>query len=914
MLTDLMASDKNYLDRVYHYPEAVELVKAVSAGTVEALEASGTGAASGPVPVRVKRAFGAQAVPSGQVSADLREKFYCMDKNGVVKVVMGFANWLINGALDSLDAALDFAKSVGNRVFKWDFKTGGKRGRVDINAPCSPWNHYAPWNWYGQANTLDLSWWSVTGGVALVLDLAKNYFKIAVQDAWTGTPFLAVTAEPPQGEPGRLHAYANPNYVNFAMEAYSADGYDGWTLVPGNHSVLGKLLNSGAAYTPVTDVLVPEIAEIQFTRYRFDFTSDDDPKRLVSWVNALDLSLAAANLLTNVGGVRKALRGGAGLSCVREIAKEAGSLSAVLQAAKKVTVDEDAGQLDQLGHFYGKVGVELLWSLTDVVEQAAYDPACNRILANFAAAIANSAAVAAGKASNPLGWGVAWANLVFDAANETLPTAIGYFSPDAGSATYYLDWDVADGHPYVSGMSRTLGPKAHFTYEWPVLSSLMSDEGALVLDASTTVPGDSDDLTYQWSVRRFDEIQGEGERWSPDLSELGLSIGDYFEVGLLVTDGNGLKDEFWATVELELGPFIQALECWTTDEGQVRMRADIWNPAHGLLNGMEGVEVQWYGKVGSPTKGFSELQGIKTDWRTTEVELASWSRWAEVRVGSERKTCLVRSQPPSRPPVGKTRQDTLASGGDGPEMVEIPAGSFVMGCLSHYKGPRGWCDEALPLRRVKLDKPFAASKYQVTFDEYDRFMQATGREVGTREETEAYDEGWGRGSRPVINVSWEHAKAYVDWLSSETGATYRLLSEAEWEYAARAGTRTLWSWGDEGGYEDDSGPYPANCDDCGNEWDGDRTAPVGSFAPNPWGLHDMHGNVWEWVEDCFNEDYEEAPSDGSAWTSGDCSRSVGRGGAFNNKLFDVRASVRGAGPRNRFSRLVGFRVARELAP
>ncbi len=134
---------------------------------------------------------------------------------------------------------------------------------------------------------------------------------------------------------------------------------------------------------------------------------------------------------------------------------------------------------------------------------------------------------------------------------------------------------------------------------------------------------------------------------------------------------------------------------------------------------------------------------------------------------------------------------------------------------------------------------------------------------------------WGRGNRPVVNVTWDDATAYAQWLSAVTGESYRLPSEAEWEYAARAGTETAYSWGDE------LGTNKANCDGCGSRWDDDEeTAPVGSFAPNAWGLHDMHGNVWEWTGNCWNEGYAGAPADGSAWTDGHCGRRVVRGGSY----------------------------------
>jgi formylglycine-generating enzyme required for sulfatase activity len=147
----------------------------------------------------------------------------------------------------------------------------------------------------------------------------------------------------------------------------------------------------------------------------------------------------------------------------------------------------------------------------------------------------------------------------------------------------------------------------------------------------------------------------------------------------------------------------------------------------------------------------------------------------------------------------------------------------------------------------------------------------------------------------------------VAWLSRRTGKTYRLLSEAEWEYAARAGTATAYPWGDEVGEE------TANCEECGSQWDGKQTAPVGSFTANPFGLHDMNGNVFEWVQDCYQA-YNEAPSDGSAITSGECIRRVDRGGAWNSEPKDIRSAVRFRNPPDIRYDSVGFRIARSLSP
>ncbi len=212
---------------------------------------------------------------------------------------------------------------------------------------------------------------------------------------------------------------------------------------------------------------------------------------------------------------------------------------------------------------------------------------------------------------------------------------------------------------------------------------------------------------------------------------------------------------------------------------------------------------------------------------------------------------------------------------DCPEMVVIPAGRFRMGDLDGGGG----ADEK-PVHEVRIAKPFAMGRYKVTFAEYDRYAQAAGKKKPD-------DEGEGRGNSPVINVSWQDAQGYVKWLSRETGERYRLPSEAEWEYAARAGSTTKYFWG--------NSRYDA------------------PFQPNQFGLYDVSGYVWEWVEDCWHENYARAPMDGSAWVSGgDCSIRVQRGGPFGTLPAMSRSAFRTwSGAANR-ERLGGFRLARTL--
>jgi formylglycine-generating enzyme required for sulfatase activity len=243
-------------------------------------------------------------------------------------------------------------------------------------------------------------------------------------------------------------------------------------------------------------------------------------------------------------------------------------------------------------------------------------------------------------------------------------------------------------------------------------------------------------------------------------------------------------------------------------------------------------------------------------------------------------------------------KDTFKECTSCPEMVVVPAGVFDMGSPTDEKG-RVFHES--PQHKVTISKPFAVSKFEVTFNQWDACFDAHGCTHNPD------DTGWGRGNRPVINVSWEHAQQYVKWLSERTGKPYRLLSEAEWEYAARARSNTIYSWGD------DIGNGNANCDGCGSQWDNVQTAPVGSFAPNAFGLYDMYGNVWEWVQDCYQNSYNGTPADGSPDTSGNCSTHVARGGSWNNDPLALRSADRmRIGSDYRLS--LGFRVARTLTP
>ncbi|MCP4984372.1 MAG: SUMF1/EgtB/PvdO family nonheme iron enzyme, partial [Gammaproteobacteria bacterium] len=255
-----------------------------------------------------------------------------------------------------------------------------------------------------------------------------------------------------------------------------------------------------------------------------------------------------------------------------------------------------------------------------------------------------------------------------------------------------------------------------------------------------------------------------------------------------------------------------------------------------------------------------------------------------------------------------------------PLMVTIPAGEFEMGDLSGGGQPN-----EQPVHTVRFAKAFEMGKYEVTFDEYDLFAAATGHDKPA-------DQGWGRGDRPVIYVSWDDAVAYAQWLSARTGLAYRLPSEAEWEYAARATTTTVRYWSKNSAGAKDTACTYANVFDAKNAsrlkrtytitWEpfncADEfpfTAPVGKFTANDWALHDMLGNVWEWNQDCYTDSYEGAPLDGSPWKTdeeSECSLRVLRGGSWGVGPRDVRSAGRNwytPGSRNYD---VGFRLARTL--
>ena len=239
-----------------------------------------------------------------------------------------------------------------------------------------------------------------------------------------------------------------------------------------------------------------------------------------------------------------------------------------------------------------------------------------------------------------------------------------------------------------------------------------------------------------------------------------------------------------------------------------------------------------------------------------------------------------------------------------PEVIEVPAGSFLRGSPASEEGRK---DAEEPRHEVALSQPLAAGIYEVTFAEWDACVKDGGC-LGYQPE----DESWSRERQPVINVSWEDAQAYVAWLSKKTGLPYRLLSEAEWEYLARAGTQTPFHTGET--IAPQQANYYSKYSYGGGRVGRPREQPVsvGRFQPNAFGLYDMHGNVWEWVQDCWNMNYAGAPGDGQAWEAGDCSQRVARGGSWYYAPDVLRSASREHYSSDSRNNKGGFRVARAM--
>ena len=353
------------------------------------------------------------------------------------------------------------------------------------------------------------------------------------------------------------------------------------------------------------------------------------------------------------------------------------------------------------------------------------------------------------------------------------------------------------------------------------------------------------------------------------------------------------------------------LSNWLTDNRDFllwRRRLKVWLDSRSLLHGAQlTVAKDWRKRRGhhalTPEENALVSKSIRRHWST---------RLGAVLTAFAGGFLLWMQQAQLSPKLAGLVVLSYLGHTPAPEMVAIPEGSrFTMG--SPESEPDRSPKEG-PQHEVAFANEFAIGKYEVTFDEYDLFLKSVERDGGCeggRQPERPGDEGWDRGRRPAINVSWRDATCYAEWLTKKRGLDdkhrYRLPTEAEWEYAARAGTTARYWWGDE------LGKNNANCYGCRSQWDDKQTAPVGSFQPNAFGVHDMLGNTWEWVEDCWHEDYDGAPKDGSAWEQqgGDCDRRVIRGGSWDNGPRSVRSADRNRDAPGNRSDDIGFRLAQD---
>ncbi|WP_295426695.1 bifunctional serine/threonine-protein kinase/formylglycine-generating enzyme family protein [uncultured Thiodictyon sp.] len=295
--------------------------------------------------------------------------------------------------------------------------------------------------------------------------------------------------------------------------------------------------------------------------------------------------------------------------------------------------------------------------------------------------------------------------------------------------------------------------------------------------------------------------------------------------------------------------------------------------------------------------------------RAAEAERAAEAARAEQAAKAKRAADAARAAEEARLAQERAAQEAARSDKTPiPAMVAIPAGSFSMGC---QPGEKECDDDEKPTHRVQV-AAFELGQTEVTFNQWDACVTDGGCTQ------KPADQGWGRGKRPVINVSWDDAQQYLTWLGRKTGQTWRLPTEAEWEYAARAGTSTAFSTGN--CITTAQANYDGNYDyaDCGAKTGKylQKTQPVGSYPANRWGLYDMHGNAWEWVQDCYHDSYTDAPKDGAEWRDSchESGQRVLRGGSWSDLPRPVRSAYRlgyFTGLRNY---VLGFRVARTLTP
>ena len=391
-------------------------------------------------------------------------------------------------------------------------------------------------------------------------------------------------------------------------------------------------------------------------------------------------------------------------------------------------------------------------------------------------------------------------------------------------------------------------------------------------------------LIKEWHDRNIDL----GEEWAHEIDR-NLASADII---LLLVSASFIASRYCWSVEM-----AKALE--RHDRGEAKVIPVILR--HCRWSSTPFAKLQAAPKDGKPVTSWSDQDEALNDVATRIVRLVNELRADRAASSPAAAPVAAIFAPSPSPPASPRKIADFEVFRDVdapwcPEMVALPAGEFLMGSP---EGEEDRDDFEGPQHFVTIGYRLALGRYPVTFAEYDRFCAATRREP-------ARDEGWGRARRPVINVSWQDAQAYVAWLAEETGFPYRLPSEAEWEYACRAGTTTRYSFGDV------IAPKQANYDRSNHR----KTTEVGGYPADPWGLYDMRGNVWEWVEDVWHDTYQGAVCDGSAWTDNEGLKPyrerVVRGGSWDSSSGDLRSAFRGWNYPDGRSCDLGFRVARTL--
>ena len=647
LLKALMASDKNYLDRLYSYPQAVTLIKSVAAGVVS-VGAEPT-AEAGPGFKQFEQRDVAKALAADDAAA------YNSDAGPIAPVYKGYF-YCVPGSGYSL-------------------------GLI----PCSPWNDRKPWHWFGEAEGIEAlfpdnaaEWAIYLFGIAaidigsfLINTTFGDYLPAPLPEGIlgkftrftaqaTGTPpFLAVSDDTVSGcrswdwtckEDG-VHATANPNFVNYAMELYDDGVYQDWFYTPGNSTVTKKLLNSGAAYREFragprrtgSVLLSPDIDRVRFQRYRFSFAEGDeeglDRGAVVSFMNTLHLVIAVVNVITDVSEVRALVVSADAVELAESIvACSVEAVNIVKETNPDLIVD---GQLVFDADPEKEVqdlAVELLANVGSAFLAALQTPACQALLGSAVKGGVSKAVLEKAKSviDDLTGAGtrqtakttvdaLIWVKLAYDAVNDTIPVAIAYFRPAGDRVDYQLFWkDNPKGDPYIYMVSKGLPPTAQFTHT-------QKSGFKVELDASQTVPGDSDDLAFSWRVN--DANIGRGERLIHDFGSAGR-----YRVEVVVVDGNGLTGTFSSAVDVVRGspPEVTSLECTPTRYDTIRMVASFSDEDGDIET------VEWRSNAGSVDPDRVTSAG------TTQVELraSGGTTWASVivedRVGNRgSRVCSV---------------------------------------------------------------------------------------------------------------------------------------------------------------------------------------------------------------------------------------------------------------------------------